>query len=483
MAVSRWMQVGAAALTTLSLSTGGFAGNFADASTSTGIHPEASKSAANASKPVSDTVQWNTVRQVIEGFGGSGAFGMAQSLQSLPNSERTGVLNLLFSPTKGIGLTIVRSLVNDGVDGTTIEPSPGQWDWNLLPDPQIWLMKVAKKYGATTLMSTPWSPPAWMKENYSVAGDGIQSESQGNTLNKLKPSDYHAYAEYLANYVNGYWSHFHIKINVISIQNEPNWNASYASCIWTPEEFHTFIKNDLIPVFKQKHVTAKVMMPETLNWSEDYALPTLEDPVTAKAVSIVAAHGYAGDPAPFTVAQSLHKQVWETEDSNLKQNDPTIKDGLYWATTINQYLTVADVNAWNYWWLLDTYSDGGGLIYVNSTGTISLTKRLFTLGNYSRFVRPGFYRISAPNNPAPGVLVSAFKDPKTGHFAVVVVNNNTSSTKLNINFAGLKGAPKDVVPYETSAKDNLKALSPVPMTQNGFTATLDGQSVTTFVGN
>lgn len=427
-------------------------------------------------------VHWGALRQQIVGFGGSGAFSQAEILQYMPADAQRKILSLLFSPKDGIGLTIVRSLVNDGVDGKTIEPAPGQWDWNIQPDDQIWLMQQALKYGATTLMATPWSPPAWMKENNSVVGTGQQNKDPKNVL---KPSEYHDYAVYLAKYVTGYWQHFHIHIDVISLQNEPNWDATYASCLWTPQQLDTFIREDLIPVFKQYHVTAKVMMPEELDWSENYALPTLNDPVASKAVSIVAAHGYAGTVAPLPVAQREHKQIWETEISTFTKNDPSIQDGLHWAEVVNNYLTVANVNAWNYWWLITNSSDNEGLVTITAAleGKYTVNKRLYTIGNYSRFVRPGFYRLGAFRNPASGVYLSAFKDPKTDHFAVVVVNENKDPQPLRIHMEGLTNGPSTVTPYVTSATQNLQAQPAIPLNARAFTATLAPESVTTFVGN
>ncbi len=434
--------------------------------------------AATGTPSTTAVVHWGSLRQQIVGFGASGAFGQAASLQMMPAKDRNKVLSLLFSAKNGIGLDIVRSLVNDGVDGKTIEPAPGQWDWNIQPDDQIWLMNEARKYGVTTLMSTPWSPPAWMKKNDAVAG------GKNVLTNVLLPKYYHAYAVYLAKYVTGYWSHFHIRINVISIQNEPNWNTNYASCVWTPQQFDTFIREDVIPVFKQYDVQAKLMMPEQLNWGEQYALPTLKDPIASKAVSIVAAHGYAGTVAPLPVAEREHKQVWETEISTFGPDDPSITDGLHWAKVVNDYLTVANVNAWNYWWLTNTGTDNEGLININPvTGKYVLNKRLFTIGNYSRFVRPGYYRIAAARSPMAGVFLSAFKDPKTGRFAVVLVNENNSTSTLDVSMKGLSHGPSSVVPYVTSATKNLQEGSPVAFSQGMFTAALPAQSVTTYVGN
>jgi glucuronoarabinoxylan endo-1,4-beta-xylanase len=428
---------------------------------------------------VNASVNWNAPKQVIVGFGASGAFGQAANLESFPAPTRTKLLNLLFSTKSGIGLTVVRSLVNDGNgsegNGLTIEPSPGTWDWSILPDAQIWLMRQAAKYGVKTFMATPWSPPAWMKANDSLAG------GSGNTLNYLLPKYYHAYAVYLANYVNGYWTHFHIRITDISVQNEPDQNQTYASAIWTPEQFNTFIKDDLGPVFAAKGVKAKVIMPEQSFWGEQYALPTLNDPAAAKYVSIVAAHGYGGTIAPLTVAESKGKQVWETEYSTFTTEDPSITNGIAVAQTINQYLTVADVSVWNYWWLVNGQTnDNEGLINLLGESSYIANKRLFTMGNFSRFIRPGDYRIGSSVNPAPGISMSAYRNRKTGQFAVVVINANAARESYAL--AGLPLSVGSTTPYVTSASQNLAQEAKVSVTAGRFVTTLAPMSVTTFVG-
>ncbi|MCY0878716.1 MAG: cellulosome protein dockerin type I [Firmicutes bacterium] len=434
---------------------------------------------ASGVAPAVGKVEWSVLRQPIVGFGGSGAFGQAAALESMPAPVRTHILNLLFSTKDGIGLTVLRSLVNDGNgaegNGLTIEPAPGQWDWNILPDAQIWLMQEAMKYGVKTLMSTPWSPPAWMKANDSVEG------GPGETNNVLLPKYYHAYAVYLANYVNGYWTHFHIRITDISVQNEPDQNQTYASCVWTPEQLKTFIQNDLGPVFQAYHVKAKVIMPEQSFWGEQYAVPTLEDPKAARYVQIIAAHGYGGTIEPLTLAEKEHKQVWETEDSTFTPDNPSIEDGVQWADTINQYLTVADVSVWNYWWLVDEQtSDNEGLINILGPTQYVVNKRLYTLGNFSRFIRPGYHRILSTINPAPGIAMSAYKNAQ-GTFAVVVINS--TRTPQPFELTGLPDATRLVTPYVTSATQNLAKVSPISVEQGAFRTTLPAMSVTTFVGH
>jgi len=431
-----------------------------------------------ASPPVHLVANWNQLKQRIAGFGASGAFGQAGYLMFLNPQSQKHILDLLFSKKVGAGLSIVRNLVNDGVDGQTIEPSPGVRNWSITPDDQIWLMKQAMKYGVKTFMSTPWSPPAWMKANDSVVG------GPGEKNNYLLPKYYHAYAEYLAAYVNGYWTHFHIKISVISVQNEPNINVKYASCIWTPEQFDTFILQDLIPVFAANHVKAQVMMPEQSYWGEDYALTTLTDPAASNAVSIVAAHGYGGTIAPLPISQLEKKQIWMTEDSTFGPNNPSIVDGIKWAKIINKYLTIANVNSWNYWWLVSNTSDNEGLISLNSfNGHYIVNKRLFTLGNFSRFIRPGFYRIATQSGEYGSVQFSAYRDPVSGKFVIVAINDSAKAQPFLVTLNHLpqllRGA---VIPYTTSASENLQAGPSIALTGNHFEATLPAMSVTSFVG-
>src|ERR1700691_4361957 len=68
------------------------------------------------------TVNGNTTYQRIAGFGASEAFGQAQTLQNAPAALQRQVLNLLYSPVSGAGLTILRNEISAD-SGTTIEPA------------------------------------------------------------------------------------------------------------------------------------------------------------------------------------------------------------------------------------------------------------------------------------------------------------------------------------------------------------------------
>src|SRR5579883_3400340 len=71
------------------------------------------------------TINGGTTYQTIDGFGAADAFGQAQNVENLPSSAQKQMLDFLYSPTTGAGLTILRILLPSD-SGNTIEPnSPG----------------------------------------------------------------------------------------------------------------------------------------------------------------------------------------------------------------------------------------------------------------------------------------------------------------------------------------------------------------------
>jgi hypothetical protein len=101
------------------------------------------------------------------------------------------------------------------------------------------------------------------------------------------------------------------------------------------------------------------------------------------------------------------------------------------------------------------------------------------LGQFSRFVRPGYERIGAPTNG--NLLITAFKDTSSPNFAIVAINTNSSvdvNQTFNLNnFPGVSS----VIPWRTSFSNSLAVQPAVPVTASSFTYTIPAQSVVTFV--
>jgi len=433
------------------------------------------------------SIYWNRTAQTIDGFGASAAFHMAQNLRNFPGDSRTQMLDLLFSPTTGAGLSMVRNIVGDGgswgtlQNGPTpsIEPQEGVWNWSG-DEEQIWFMQEAAARGCTRYMSTVWSPPAWMKTNNDVI--------QGS----LRPEKYQAFADYLSMYVRGYKDHHNIDIYAISPSNEPDVTVKYSSCWWTGEQFHTFLRDALIPTLARDNVPAKLILGEHSHWTEDPVLPSLEDPSTEPRIDIVAAHAYidAGAHIPFAPlsmrtgdfveSRKLKKTIWQTEISSGGPEIPGIRDALYWAKIIHTHLAEDGVSAWFFWWAVNTHDNRGALIHLDlDKQTFVVANRLFSIGNYSRFIRPGFVRIETDVDATPGVSVSAYKGDPSHTLVVVAINENDDARPLEAHLDGVAASSASV--FRTSVTENLAALHDLPIAANILSAPLAPASVTTFV--
>jgi hypothetical protein len=157
-------------------------------------------------------------------------------------------------------------------------------------------------------------------------------------------------------------------------------------------------------------------------------------------------------------------------------------DGLMWAGLIDNRIAVANANAYLYFALIGTTSSNLGLTSsptVPASGTVA--KRAYVFGQYSAFVRPGFFRIDTTHIPQSGVAVSAYQDTGSGKIAIVATNYTAGA--LTQGFSVINGPSfSSVTPFVTSPSLSIAAQSAVSVSGNFFSYSLPAQSVTTFVG-
>ena len=395
---------------------------------------------AQAQAPTA-TINLTDVHQQIDGFGAAAAW-------TAPNMTDAQA-DLFFSPTAGIGLSLVRERIPP--DGTI--------------DGCVTMQKAVAR-GAKA-WATEMSPPASMKSNGSVNNGG-----------SLLAGSYQAYANYQTAYVQNVQAQCGVTLYAISVQNEPDFVAPYESAEWTGQNFHDYILNNLGPTLAAAGLATKIIIAEHSSWDFSLADTTMNDAAAAAYVPIIATHNYGGSPQPYALGQGLGKHLWETEVSDFGVPDASIVSGLAYAIEIHNTMTIANGNAWHYWWLIDSASnrDNEGLTLQDG---VTVTKRLYTIGNFSKFVRPGWVRIGATANPVGGVYVSAYKDPSSGNFAIVAINQNGTAVPLNFVLNGFPAA--SVTPWVTSASLDLAQQPSISAGGGAFGGTLLASSVTTFV--
>jgi O-glycosyl hydrolase len=424
---------------------------------------------AHAQTAVIDATQ---TYQYIRGFGASSAWHTSAFSTALATDfwdSTNTVVNAGVTSASGIGLSMLRCHIPDD------NPTTGT---SVTDQGELAVMQQAKALGVTQIWATEWTPPNAYKTNGMPYGD------PNNTFNGAGTGSPNAndtgYAQYLINYIN-YIQSQGVTLLAVSPQNEPDQDVTYESALWTAGQFDVFV-----PVFGAALQTAglstKLIITEHSKDNLSLAAAAMDDTNAAKYIDVIAGHLYGGGPnslASGGFTQLTNQENWETEiyDQVSASPDPSMVSGLYVAGLIQNCLVNAGMNVFHYWWLQSTATDNGGL--VESNGTIA--KRMYVLGNWSRFVRPGSYRISATANPSAGVSISAYKNTNSGQYIIIAINANTSAVNQTFSLTGITST--SVTPWLTDANDNLTQKAAVAVTGGSFTYSLPVSSVVSFVGS
>ena len=421
------------------------------------------------------TVNWTDVHQEIDGFGAADA--------QTGNSMTSANQSFFFGTGNGqLGLSLLRAGVTDGSGdpGSCLSVSTS-CAGAYISDMQAIIANGGRIY------ASPWTPPAAYKTNglaYCTSNSGLIT------------ADYGLYATWLANYIKSLQQEYGITLYALSLQNEPDICQTYDSAVWTAAEIDTFVADNLGPTFSENNLTTLIFVPEGSGYNETSLGSTCGgDSSCNQYVGGISWHDYdaslsgtntvAADPYPSSWPAG--KKYWETEASCVPPVGPNFcrsgfntdtTDALDWAAVIDQRIAVDGANAWLYWWLIDSNStDDQGLMASNGT----IPQRAYMVGQYSKFVRPGYYRIDATHLPEPGVSVSAYQSTATNTLVIIATNYSTSAVTLTFN---LSNAPafSTVTPWITSASLSLAEQVSVPVSSNSFTYSLPAESISTFVG-
>jgi len=361
----------------------------------------------------------------------------------------------LWSTTKGAGLTLLRIRYGDGLA----------------------IAKSAAQNGVTVWM-TPWGTGT----NGATGGSYTTTQTNPNGCTGSMPvlTNPQGLASALVTWVQNAKTQG-VPIYAVSAGNEPDSCGINSTTSYSAAQLAAWI-DVLGPAMAA--INVKIMAPETMNVCgfTGYFNAIKNDAAAWNAVNIFASHEYGCGTLPSQPSiAAAGKEYWETEVDTGRGNGDSTGDGiasaLPMATTIHNDLTKANLNAWHIWWLYNA-SGNGGCLYDTSTKV--WTKRLWVLGNYARFVRPGYMRVSTSGTLPAGVLVSAFVNPSDGTVAIVAINSNTAAAPLSLYVSGV--VPCSMTPWVTSASDSLASKGAIAVSNARFSATLDPQSVTTFVG-
>ncbi|QBJ94273.1 glucosylceramidase [Streptomyces seoulensis] len=393
------------------------------------------------------TVDENTRYQTFTGGGASftdTAAWLMNSSGALSQATRDATMRKLFSPTDGIGLSFLRNPMGasdlarsgytyDDVPAGQTDPSLAKFSLahdlaDVLP-----LTKQARQLNPDlTVMASPWTAPAWMKDSGSLNGGWLKAE------------DYGAYASYFVKYLQGYRDQG-VPVSYVTAQNEPTCCSGYPSMSWNASGLAYFTKSELLPKLQQAGLSTKVLAHDW-NWDtyDSYAAQTVDDAAVRSHPNFggIAWHGYGGDVTKQTAVHNQYPALdaFATEHSGgtwiADQQREDLSDIINytrnWAKSVTKWSLAVDQNMGPH--------NGGcgtctGLVTVHNgdgrSGSVDYTVEYYDMGHLTKFVRPGAQRIaSTASSAVPNV---AWRNPD-GSKALIAYNGAGSAKQVTINW-------------------------------------------------
>ena len=400
----------------------------------------------SSNQSLSLNVDENTTYQQMVGIGASLNGSSVWELENkLNQSQRNALMQQLFDPTNGIGMSMLRQPIGGSDQDGPNQPcsyddNGGNADPNLnnfslgydASSGMIGLIQQAMQLNpALTTMATTWCVPQWM-----LTGSGNNS-----TLNSTY---YGAYANYLVKYIQAYAAQNpSIPIWGITPQNEPVYSyADFGDNITASQE-DSLIANNLGPTFANNGLNTKIIAYDH-NWDNtSYPETILNDSAASQYVAGTAWHKYAGSVSAQTTVHNLYPNKgtffteaspstgntdWSTYFSNMGQYIDILRN---WSQTFIEW-TIAS----NPQFGPGSCSNCGALVYIDdNTGAINYSVDYYLVGQMSKFVKPGAYRIASDDLGSGSLRTVAFKNPD-GSKALIVYNDASSSQTFGVNWGG-----------------------------------------------
>ena len=381
----------------------------------------------------------------------------------------------------------------------------GSYDWTRC-DGQQWFMKQAKEYGVDHFLLFSNSAPV-----YFTKSGKANTNNQSMNCN-LKDDCYDDFADFLAtttkHFVNeGY------HVTYIDPVNEPqfDWKDGQEGSPWENANISNLVK-ELDKSIQAQQLSTKILIPETATWNCLYGgnearannqLSAFFDSSNSTYIAdlpsvakVAAGHSYWTFRTNNNLkdvrehvrdeAAKYGVEVMQTEWSMLDAAPETsagfpasydaaskMDIALYLGKLIYSDLVYGNMTGWSYWtafaqekWSqknrfylirMNAKGDTGEESYgdIKKGGTLTADKNLWVLGNYSRFIRPGYKRLEVNGaDELNGLMASSWLSPDAKTLVTVLVNMSRGSRKIDLSLSG--SHVEDVKTYVTDKDHDLQ---------------------------
>ena len=386
--------------------------------------------------------------QTFIGIGGAITDASAEVFALLPKDKQQELLNAYYDKEIGIGYTLARTNIHscDFSSDSYTYINEGDKDLNSFSiehDKQFRIPLIKKAIesagGSLLLFASPWSPPAFMKDNRTMLKGG-----------KLLAEYDQSWATYFTKFIKAYEKE-EVPVWGITIQNEPMATQTWESCIFTAEEERDFLKNYLGPTMEREGFTDKKIIVwdhnrDLINHRADIIF---SDPEASKYAWGLGFHWYES----WSGGEEMYNNV-----GNVNESYPDKKllftEGCAESFRSNGYQTwknaerygrsmINDFNngtvGWTDWNIL--LDETGGPNHVENfcfapvhadtkTGELIYTPSYYYIGHFSKFIRPNAKRVSTASSRSQ--LLSTSFINEDGKIVTVVMNQTNLEIKYKL---------------------------------------------------
>ncbi len=311
------------------------------------------------------------------------------------------------------------------------------------------------------VLLSSWSPAAYLKDSETLYGEGtIARDEAGNYR-------YEDYGNYWYETVDAY-NKAGIPIGYLSIQNEPDYTASYESCNL---DFTESAKGASYPLAFAATYDAvskldnppKLLAPETMSCEKGTLSLYIDEILKIRPEGLygIAHHLYVGggdeEDANFADTFNTHFRslALEYPDMPKWQTEYYIGDFMSTARIIQNSMINENLNCYIFWggtWMAPEGKDYGNLIGVDSGITEDefyhehgyvIGEKYYSMRHFSEYILPGYKRVGATitdadGNPdiVDGLSCSAYISPDNqDKLVLVTINDSDEARKLQYQFA------------------------------------------------
>ncbi|WP_408610279.1 glycoside hydrolase family 30 protein [Flavobacterium selenitireducens] len=388
----------------------------------------------------------NKTFQSILGIGGAITDASAEVFATLSAGKQKEFLDAYYSADKGIGYSLIRTNIHscDFSSGSYTYIKEGDKElksFNIDHDRKFrlpLLKKALATAGIVPFYVSPWSPPAFMKDNKNMLRGG-----------KLLPEFRQAWANYYVKYIQALEKEG-IPVWGLSVQNEPMAVQTWESCIFTAEEERDFLKNHLGPTIQKELGDKKIIVwDHNRDLMNQRANVIFGDPEASKYAWGMGFHWYETWTGGKPLFENVQKVAEAYPDKKLIFTEGCVekfdaKQYQHWPNgeRYGQQM-IHDFNnstvAWTDWNIL--LDEKGGPNHVGNfcfapihvdtkSGEIIYTPSYYYIGHFSKFVRPEAKRVSTVVSRSS--LISTSFVNKDGKMVTVVMNQTDEKVTYNL---------------------------------------------------